>query len=204
MTYQWLAQPVAETPWKTPIVLDLETQVGQRRSNYDDRSLLRSSDSTLRADQHVEVSAPFRIGAFSVRPYVSGRGTFYDNTLADESETRVALEPAAAWKAAEQLPRPGRGLRFGSLGQAARGANGGGPDEFGISHGHGFPPLSGSSGAGEFRGGPSVRSWPARGGRAPRPTPSPGRSWAGREGYNPAVRGPQAPDLRPCSGPTVG
>ena len=92
MTYQWLAQPVAETPWKTPIVLDLETQVGQRRSNYDDRSLLRSSDSTLRADQHVEVSAPFRIGAFSVRPYVSGRGTFYDNTLADESETRVALE----------------------------------------------------------------------------------------------------------------
>ncbi|MEC8253275.1 MAG: hypothetical protein VX044_08690 [Planctomycetota bacterium] len=92
LTYQWLAQPVAETPWETPIVLDLETQVGQRRSNYDDRAAVRTSDRTLRADQQVELSAPFHVGAFSVRPYVSGRGTFYDNTLSGVDDARVALE----------------------------------------------------------------------------------------------------------------
>ena len=91
-TYQWLAEPVAETPWETPIVLDMETQVGQRRSDYDDRAGVRTSDRTLRADQHVEVSAPFRLGAFNLRPYVSGRGTFYDNTPSGEAEERVALE----------------------------------------------------------------------------------------------------------------
>ncbi len=91
-TYQWLAQPVAETPWETPIVLDLETQVGQRRSDYDDRAGVRVSDRTLRADQLVELSAPFGIGGLSVRPYVSGRGTFYDHTPMSGDEARVALE----------------------------------------------------------------------------------------------------------------
>ena len=91
-TYQWLAQPIAETPWETPIVLDLETQIGQRRSDYDDRAGFRVSDRTLRADQHVELSAPFRLGGLNVRPYVSGRGTFYDNTLLGDDEARVALE----------------------------------------------------------------------------------------------------------------
>ncbi|MFK7739516.1 MAG: hypothetical protein AB8H80_04265 [Planctomycetota bacterium] len=93
MTYQWLAEPIAETPWETPIVLDLETQIGQRRSDYDDRAGVRVSDRTLRADQHVELSMPFPIGALNVRPYVSGRGTFYDETLlGDGSEARIALE----------------------------------------------------------------------------------------------------------------
>ena len=91
-TYQWLAQPIAETPWQTPIVLDLEAQIGQRRSDYDDRAGFRVSDRTLRADQQIELSAPFRFGGLSVRPYVSGRGTFYDNTPTGAEEGRVALE----------------------------------------------------------------------------------------------------------------
>ena len=92
MTYQWLAEPIAETPWETPIVLDMETQLGQRRSDYDDRAGFRVSDRTFRADQHVELSAPFQVGAFNVRPYVSGRGTFYDQTPSGDSEERIALE----------------------------------------------------------------------------------------------------------------
>lgn len=92
MTYQWLAEPIAETPWDTPIVLDMETQLGQRRSDWDDRAGVRVSDRTFRADQHVELSAPFRVGAFNIRPYVSGRGTFYDNTPSGDSEERIALE----------------------------------------------------------------------------------------------------------------
>lgn len=92
VTYQWLAQPLAETPWETPIVVDIETQVGQRRSDYDDRTRTRTSDRTLRADQLVEFSAPFQVRGFSVRPYVSGRGTFYDDTPSRQSEERIALE----------------------------------------------------------------------------------------------------------------
>ena len=92
MTYQWLAQPIAETPWQTPIVVDVETQIGQRRSNFDDRAGTRISDRTLRADQHIEFSNPFHIGGFNFRPYFSGRGTFYDETPAGTSEERIALE----------------------------------------------------------------------------------------------------------------
>lgn len=93
MTYQWLAEPVGETPWQTPIVLDLETQIGQQRSDYDDRAGFRVSDRRLRADQHVELSMPFSFGPVQVRPYVSGRGTFYDETVGGAgSEERVALE----------------------------------------------------------------------------------------------------------------
>jgi len=97
MTYQWLAQPIAETPWETPIVVDVETQIGQRRSAYDDLAGIRTSDRSLRVDQHIEFSTPFQFGDFNFRPYVSGRGTFYDQTRADltfdgGSEERIALE----------------------------------------------------------------------------------------------------------------
>lgn len=92
MTYQWLAQPIAETPWETPIVLDLETQIGQRRSDFDDRFGSRISDRTLRADQHLELSTPFHIGALNIRPYANARGTFYDQTPSGLSEERVAME----------------------------------------------------------------------------------------------------------------
>lgn len=92
LTYQWLAQPIAETPWKTPIVLDMESQAGQRRSDFDDRADVRFSDRSLRVDQLVELSAPFHLGAFNIRPFASGRGTFYDKTDAGGSEERIALE----------------------------------------------------------------------------------------------------------------
>jgi hypothetical protein len=92
ITYQWLAQPIAETPWHTPVVVDIETQIGQRRSDYDDLSGIRTSDRTLRADQHIEFSTPFHRGGFNFRPYFNTRGTFYDETPAGTSEERIALE----------------------------------------------------------------------------------------------------------------
>lgn len=91
VTYHWLAQPIGRTPWDTPVVVDLATEIGQRRSDYDDRLGFRSADRTLRADQHVEVSAPFRLGDLNLRPFVSGRGTFYDEAVDGESEGRVAF-----------------------------------------------------------------------------------------------------------------
>jgi len=91
VTYHWIAQPIGTTPWDTPVVVDMATEVGQRRSDYDDRAGVRVSDRTLRADQLVELSAPFHLAGFNVRPFVSGRGTFYDNTVAGDSEGRIAL-----------------------------------------------------------------------------------------------------------------
>lgn len=91
LTYQWLAQPIGKTPWSTPIVVDLATEIGQRRSDYDDRAGVRVSDRTLRADQNLELSAPFALGPWNVRPFVAGRGTMYDEALDGESEGRVGL-----------------------------------------------------------------------------------------------------------------
>ncbi len=91
ITYQWLAQPLGTTPWNTPIVVDLTTEIGQRRSDYDDLAGLRVADRTLRADQNIEVSAPFHLGAWNLRPFVGGHGTFYDHAIDGDSEGRVAL-----------------------------------------------------------------------------------------------------------------
>ena len=90
VTYHWLAQPIGRTPWDTPLVVDLATEIGERRSDFDDRLGFRLADRTLRADQHIEVSAPFHFGAVNLRPFVAGRGTFYDNSLAGDDEGRIA------------------------------------------------------------------------------------------------------------------
>lgn len=90
-TYQWLAQPIGTTPWDTPVVVDLATEIGQRRSDYDDLAGYRTSDRTLRLDQLVEVSAPFHLGSWNLRPFFAGRGTWYDNTVGGDSEGRIAL-----------------------------------------------------------------------------------------------------------------
>ena len=95
-TLQWLAQPIGETPWGTPIVVDLETGLGQRRSDFDDLATTRTSDRTFRADQVAEVSLPFHLGPLNVRPYASGRGTWYDTTVDGGGEGRVALEGGVA------------------------------------------------------------------------------------------------------------
>lgn len=91
ITYDWLAQPIGKTPWDTPIVVDLSTQIGERRSNYDDRLGFRIEDRTLRLDQLAEVSLPFHLLSLNVRPFFSARGTYYDETVAGGSEGRVAL-----------------------------------------------------------------------------------------------------------------
>lgn len=95
VTYDVFAQPLGETPWGTPIVVDMATELGQRRSNYDDRAGVRLSDRTFRADQLIEVSAPFSLGELNLRPFVSGRGTWYDNDTAGDSQGRVAFTAGA-------------------------------------------------------------------------------------------------------------
>jgi hypothetical protein len=93
VTYHWLAQPITELPWGTPLVLDSATEIGQRRSAYDDDSTLwTAGDRTLRADQSFELSSPMQWGPVSVRPYLNLRGTWYDNSRDGSDEGRVAFE----------------------------------------------------------------------------------------------------------------
>ncbi len=92
VTYQWLAEPVGTTPWETPIVVDFATDVGERRSDYDPRSTLAENDRTLRLDQLAEVSTPFPLWGLNVRPYLNGRGTWWDDGVAGEDVGRVATE----------------------------------------------------------------------------------------------------------------
>lgn len=92
LTWHWLAETVAETPWQTPIVLDVATEFGQRRSNFDDRVATRTADRTFRADQNIELSAPFAWGPISVRPFIGVRGTHYDNTVLGNDESRIGFE----------------------------------------------------------------------------------------------------------------
>ncbi|MFY9342879.1 MAG: hypothetical protein WAT39_10340 [Planctomycetota bacterium] len=91
VTWQWLAEPIGETPWRTPIVVDLGTEIGQRRSDFDDRAGTRTSDRTLRADQLAELSMPFHLAGLSFRPFFAGRGTWFDEAVDGDSEGRVAL-----------------------------------------------------------------------------------------------------------------
>lgn len=91
-TLQWLSEPIAITPWDTPIVLDATTEVGQRRRDFDPLSPgPHPGDRTLRFDQLVELSAPFLLGPLNVRPFVETRFTWYDADVSGEAADRVAL-----------------------------------------------------------------------------------------------------------------
>ncbi|MFO1076588.1 MAG: LPS assembly protein LptD [Planctomycetota bacterium] len=91
-TWNWLAEPVAETPWETPVVLDVATELGQRRSDWDPHAPAPLADRTFRADQQLELSLPFQFAGVSVRPYLSARATYFDDTVGGGADTRVAFE----------------------------------------------------------------------------------------------------------------
>ena len=92
VTWNWIAQPIAETPWQTPVVLDLGTELGERRSNYDKSVTTGVNDATFRADQDIEVSAPFQLANLSFRPFVAVRGSYYDDAIDGNSEGRIGWE----------------------------------------------------------------------------------------------------------------
>lgn len=90
-TFDWVAQPIATTPWDTPIVLDAATELGQRRTNFSDGALAPVGDRTFRADQSIEISAPFHLGVLNLRPFTSARFSFYDHDAAGEQRDRWAF-----------------------------------------------------------------------------------------------------------------
>lgn len=103
-TLHWLAQPIATTPWETPIVLDTATEIGLRRRDHDPLATGSLDDEeTLRADQLVELSAPFHLGSVQLRPFANVRGTYWDEDVTGEAEDRVAF--TAGFSAGTRLSR---------------------------------------------------------------------------------------------------
>jgi hypothetical protein len=103
-TLHWLAQPIATTPWDTPIVLDASTEVGQRRRAISDHAPAGiESDRTLRIDQLAELSAPLLLGPIELRPYGSARYTYYDAAADGDPADRAAFE--AGVRAGTRLSR---------------------------------------------------------------------------------------------------
>lgn len=101
VTWNWVAQPIAELPWGTPLVLDTATELGQRRSDFDARAdrPAAGSDRTFRADQRFELSAPFRLWQLSLRPFAAWRGTYYDNTRTADPAVYGGAEGRTAFDA---------------------------------------------------------------------------------------------------------
>lgn len=103
-TVHWLAQPIATTPWDTPIVLDTATEVGQRRRAVSERAPGGfASERTLRADQLAELSAPFLLGPIQLRPFANARFTYYDAATDGDAADRAAFE--AGVRAGTRLSR---------------------------------------------------------------------------------------------------
>ncbi len=91
-TLDWISEPIAETPWQTPIVLDATTEIGQRRRKFDPRSPLpQLAETTTRIDQMLEFSAPWLLGPVHIRPFVRTRWTWYDEDNNGDSLSRGAF-----------------------------------------------------------------------------------------------------------------
>jgi hypothetical protein len=105
VTWNWVAQPIADLPWGTPLVLDTATELGQRRSDYDARAErpAAGSDRTFRADQRLELSAAFRLWQLSLRPFAAWRGTYYDNTRTADPAVYGGAEGRTAWDAGIEI-----------------------------------------------------------------------------------------------------
>jgi hypothetical protein len=99
VTLDWFSEPLLELPGDTPLLLTSSTGIAQLRSNFDDTVQNPVDDETLRLDQEIELAAPFHLGALAVRPYVDGRFTYFDETVAGGADGRWAF---------------GAGIEFGS------------------------------------------------------------------------------------------
>lgn len=118
-TLHLLSQPVAMTPWQTPIVIDSVTEVGLRRRKIDPASTAPvAEDQTFRADQLFELSAPFALGAVTFRPFANVRGTFWNEDISGDSDERVAL--AAGLRAGTRMSRTFRWIDDAGNEQAVR------------------------------------------------------------------------------------
>ena len=95
VTFNLFSQPLVEFPDGTPLLLTTETGVGQFRSKFDSTVVNPVPQETTRLDQEVDLSAPFQLGPFSLRPFIGARYTYYEETIAGGSQDRWAFTGGA-------------------------------------------------------------------------------------------------------------
>lgn len=89
-TLDFFSLPVAQLDADTPLLLTSSTSAGQLRTKWDPLFATPLDDQTWRLDQELELSAPFRYGPVTVRPFLSGRFTDYERTAIGGSHGRFA------------------------------------------------------------------------------------------------------------------
>lgn len=90
-TYDLFSEPLFAVG-DTDVLLTSSTNAGWLRREFDSSFPAPVSDRTFRFDQEIEVAAPFMLGDIAVRPRLSGRFTYYDNTVSGDEAERWAFD----------------------------------------------------------------------------------------------------------------
>jgi hypothetical protein len=90
------SQPLTELGEQTPLVLDLSTGAGLLRNRFDDHAPASQVEQSFRLDAEVELSVPFVLGDFSLRPYSLVRDTWYSERPGGQGGNRKVFEVGAA------------------------------------------------------------------------------------------------------------
>lgn len=88
-TFDLFSQPLFDVGDHVPVLLTSSTSAGMLRFDYDRLAPAPANEEALRLDQELEVAVPFAIGPVTVRPFVFGRGTYYDDSPSGENVTRL-------------------------------------------------------------------------------------------------------------------
>lgn len=91
LTYDWFSQSLADLPGDGSLLITSSSEVVRLRADYDPRAGMLPEQETWRLDQEIELAAPFQVGVLRVRPFASGRFTWYEDTVSGDSDGRSAL-----------------------------------------------------------------------------------------------------------------
>ncbi len=90
------SQPLTELGDQAPLILDFSVGTGLLRNRFDDHATVSQVEQAFRVDSEVELSAPFTLGDFALRPYALVRDTWYSDGPSGKAKNRKVLEAGAA------------------------------------------------------------------------------------------------------------
>ncbi len=92
------SQPLVEVAEGLPIVLDASLGAGRLRNQFDDTAPAARREASWRADLALELSAPYTLGPWTMRPYAGIRETWYSDRPGTRSASfRKVLEFGASF-----------------------------------------------------------------------------------------------------------
>lgn len=110
-TFDLFSQPLFDVADGVPLLVTASTGAGMLRINYDRLAAMPDVEA-LRLDQEVELAAPFAIGVLTLRPFVFGRVTYYDDSPSGDAVNRWSV--GGGIRAGTRLERTWRWLDDGS------------------------------------------------------------------------------------------